>query len=81
MPYLGKDVQAFFAKQNNILPLKAPISLIFRFVRHGCNEITIQTLKGPGLRHKKLGLPFYRGGVGVTLKRGNDCPEQGGRCF
>jgi len=32
------------------------------------------------LRHRKLGLPFYEGGVGVNLKRGNDYPEEGGRC-
>jgi hypothetical protein len=44
------------------------------------NNIAIQTLKGLGLRHRKPGLPFYRGGVRVNLKRGSEYPEQGGKC-
>jgi len=61
MPYLGKDVQAFFAKQNNILPLKAPISLIFRFVRHGCSFIApiLEVFLGKKLKEKGLAFIDY----------------------
>jgi len=39
MPYPGGDVQSFCAKKNIFLPLKPPVSLTFRFVRHCCQFV------------------------------------------